>query len=470
MDLQSFVDRINSMTCAISVERKKDGGHGVIRIVTGNKAYIDSIEDPNHMSSSEMLNNKFIPNCEYTRYIPQDNNFEEICCTAALEGHPVHTYIHPERYSFWINVFVMPITSDDPNIGYCTYTQELTADPDAELMTNVSADVSSKVLKTCIKLRNPGAIHDNFNAVIEDIREICDSDHCCILITDKENQKCTVFGESIKAGSGTLPMDNFLDEKFYSITEQWPDAIAGSTCFIAKEESELEVLRKRAPLWYDSLKDAGVSSIVLFPLIYNEETMGYLWALNFDVNNTIKIKETLEISAFFLAAEISNYQLVDKLKVMSSVDLLTGVKNRNAMNTRVDCIVNGENRHRPVGIIFTDINGLKYTNDHEGHNAGDTLIRNAAEVLRMECGDMEIYRAGGDEFMIIVSDLDEEGFNNMVEALRKHSDNSDGVSFAVGGCYSPNKLDIRHAMHVADEQMYLDKERYYQKYPDHRRK
>ena len=74
MDLQSFVDRINSMTCAISVERKKDGGHGVIRIVTGNKAYIDSIEDPNHMSSSEMLNNKFIPNCEYTRYIPQDNN------------------------------------------------------------------------------------------------------------------------------------------------------------------------------------------------------------------------------------------------------------------------------------------------------------------------------------------------------------------------------------------------------------
>ncbi|MBQ1432586.1 MAG: GGDEF domain-containing protein, partial [Ruminococcus sp.] len=141
MELQSFVDRINSMTCAISVERKKDGGHGVIRIVTGNKAYIDSIEDPNHMSSSEMLNNKFIPNCEYTRYIPQDNNFEEICCTAALEGHPVHTYIHPERYSFWINVFVMPITSDDPDIGYCTYTQELTAAPDAELMTNVSADV-----------------------------------------------------------------------------------------------------------------------------------------------------------------------------------------------------------------------------------------------------------------------------------------------------------------------------------------
>ena len=470
MNLQDFVDRINAMTCALSVERKADGSHGTIRIVTGNKAYIDSIENPDHVSSSEMLNNKFVPNSEYTRYIPQDNNFEEIICCAALKGHPMHTYIRPERYPFWINVFVMPVISDEPDMGYCTYSMELSMKPDAELMTNLSAETSAKVLKTCVKLRDTGEIRERFDSVIEDIREICDSDHCCILITDKEKRRCSVLGESVKPGSGLAPMDTYLDENFYAITEQWPDAIAGSTCFIAKDKDELEVLRKRAPLWYDSLKAAGVNSIVLYPLIYNKETQGYMWSLNFDVENTTTIKETVELSTFFIASEISNYQLLDKLKVMSSVDLLTGVRNRNAMNTRVDCIVNGENKHKPVGIIFTDINGLKYTNDHEGHNAGDTLIRNAADVLRKVCGDMEIYRAGGDEFMIIVSDVDEASFNDMVETLKKHADYSDGVSFAVGGYYQPDKLDIRKAMHIADEQMYIDKERYYEQYPDRKRK
>ena len=46
MDLQQFVNQIDAMTCIMSVEEKKDGSCGEIRIVTGNKAYIDSIVHP----------------------------------------------------------------------------------------------------------------------------------------------------------------------------------------------------------------------------------------------------------------------------------------------------------------------------------------------------------------------------------------------------------------------------------------
>ena len=46
MDLKPFVDQIEAMTCIMSVEEKEDGSCGEIRIVTGNKAYIDSIENP----------------------------------------------------------------------------------------------------------------------------------------------------------------------------------------------------------------------------------------------------------------------------------------------------------------------------------------------------------------------------------------------------------------------------------------
>ena len=46
MNLQQFVDQFDTMTCILSVEKKEDGSCGEIRIVTGNRAYIESIENP----------------------------------------------------------------------------------------------------------------------------------------------------------------------------------------------------------------------------------------------------------------------------------------------------------------------------------------------------------------------------------------------------------------------------------------
>ena len=56
MDFQSLVDHMGAMTCVVSVERLENGGHGDIRIVTGNRAYLDSIERP--MGNVQMLTTK----------------------------------------------------------------------------------------------------------------------------------------------------------------------------------------------------------------------------------------------------------------------------------------------------------------------------------------------------------------------------------------------------------------------------
>ena len=76
MDLQKFVDCLDTMTCVMSVEMKEDGKRGDIRIVTGNKAYIDSIESA--WDGPQLMMNKFIPNSLYQNYFPKDLNFEEI--------------------------------------------------------------------------------------------------------------------------------------------------------------------------------------------------------------------------------------------------------------------------------------------------------------------------------------------------------------------------------------------------------
>ena len=64
MDFKSFVEMIGVMTCIISVETKDDGSYGEIRIVTGNQAYINSIEHSNP-EMPQMLTSKFVPNSLY---------------------------------------------------------------------------------------------------------------------------------------------------------------------------------------------------------------------------------------------------------------------------------------------------------------------------------------------------------------------------------------------------------------------
>ena len=46
MDFHEYLDACDSVTCIMSVEKKPDGGYGDIRIVSGNKAYIDSSSIP----------------------------------------------------------------------------------------------------------------------------------------------------------------------------------------------------------------------------------------------------------------------------------------------------------------------------------------------------------------------------------------------------------------------------------------
>ena len=473
MDFQSLVDQIEPMSCIISVETFPDGSYGNIRLVTGNKAYIRSIESKDVISSTQMLKNRFVPNSPYEDYIPKDLNFEDACYRCAILKRPYHTYIHPERYSFWIDMYMMPLVSNDANTGYCIYTQEFTAQENSERMSNISASVSAAVLQTCLKLKGAKDFEKTIEEVLSDIREICDADSCCVLLTDYKERKCTVLGQAVAPGVQIISFEEHMAQEFddfFDIVDTWQDTIAGSTCLIIKNHQEMEVLKERNPLWHFSLKKANVNSLVLFPLVYNDEILGYIWAVEFDTENAMKIKETLELTTRLIASEIANYQMMNRLAVMGTVDMLTGVRNRNAMNSRIDLLVRGDGKPERFGVIFADLNGLKQKNDREGHGAGDQLLKDAAALLSDVFHDAEIYRAGGDEFLIFAPDVPEHEIEARVERLRKEAGASEHISFALGMYYDSGEGDIRKAMRIADERMYKDKERYYKLLRERRRK
>lgn len=470
MDYQKFVDGFELTTCIISVERFPDGSYGNIRIVAGNKPYIDSIENPYNGAAAHMLNNKFIPGSPYEKYIPKDLNFEQTCYRCAFMKKPVHTYLKPDRFECWINQYIMPVESDDPNIGYCSYTLDITMEADTAIMTHLSASTASSVLETCIKLRGTNDFGQAINDVIGDICDLCDAKVCTLLIMDNDEKSCSILAEAnrteVSSGQGML-----VDDSFYDIASTWENTIAGSNCLIIQSEQDMKILEERNRKWHDSLVRAGVNTLVLFPLKHGDKTLGYIYALNFDPSRAQKIKETLELTTYFIASEIANHQLLKKLAVLSSMDLLTGIFNRNAMNGRVDRFVSGaEPTPKEYGIVFADLNGLKTVNDVEGHTAGDRLLVKAAEKLKSVFGDCDIYRAGGDEFMMIALHTPEEELEKRIEQLRKDSEDPEKISFALGLYYERDGGDIRDAMRLSDEKMYEDKQSYYKKYPERKRR
>ena len=460
MDFQSAVDAIDAMTCVVSVEKLGDDRYGDIRIVTGNKAYIDSIEKP--VPGTEMLTTEFVPNSLYTRYFTQDLNFEDYCYRSAVKKKCLHSYAHPDRMDLWFNMTFLPLGPDDGNICYCTYTMEINFEPSTERLSNVSGELASAVLETSLKLSGSRDFKATMDDVIKDIRELCESEYCCVFLLDEEQHTCRILCEDIVDWSDMPKRGNINDLNFYELARTWEDTIAGSNCLVVKNDQDMEVVRQRNQPWQESLVQFGVKTIVLFPIKFQNELLGYMWATNFAPENAGRIKETLELTTYVLGLEISSHLLLDKLRVLSTRDMLTGLLNRNEMNNRVENLRNGEmGDGKTIGVVFADLNGLKRVNDRGGHDAGDKLLKNAARAMRDVFCDEEAFRVGGDEFLALIIGASEQDVAAKIDELREAAKNYSDVVFAIGGCVAKDGEDLQRALRLSDELMYKDKSAYY---------
>ncbi|MDD5941091.1 hypothetical protein [Fibrobacter sp.] len=144
----------------------------------------------------------------------------------------------------------IPLESDNPNIGYCVYTQEISSEANTDLMTNHSAKISADVLKVCIKLRGAKDFRKTINEVMEDIRILCDARYCYVMLTDFKARSFSLFSESKRADADTRPSSTFFDKDFIDCAELWMESIAGSNCLIIKDEQDMEFVKERNPKWY----------------------------------------------------------------------------------------------------------------------------------------------------------------------------------------------------------------------------
>lgn len=98
-----------------------------------------------------------------------------------------------------------------------------------------------------------------------------------------------------------------------------------------------------------------------------------------------------------------------ELQHMAHHDALTGLPNRQLLADRMEqALVRAQRSHGKVAVLFLDLDGFKPINDEFGHEAGDAALRKVADRLREAVRQEDtLARVGGDEFVILLSDLND---------------------------------------------------------------
>ena len=143
---------------------------------------------------------------------------------------------------------------------------------------------------------------------------------------------------------------------------------------------------------------------------------------------------------------------------MSITDQGTGLMNRVAYEK---CLRKSDQRViAPAACIYIDANGLHEINNERGHEAGDQLLRAVAERLREQFPRDDLYRVGGDEFVVFPAPAAEAEYEARMRAVSESlAAQGHSISYGIAVCEAANGLS--DLVREADENMLKNKRRYY---------
>jgi diguanylate cyclase (GGDEF)-like protein/PAS domain S-box-containing protein len=158
-----------------------------------------------------------------------------------------------------------------------------------------------------------------------------------------------------------------------------------------------------------------------------------------------------------------------QLHFMATHDVLTNLPNRTVLNDRLrNALVRAKRYRQLVGILFVDVDNFKNINDMFGHDTGDIVLKEVADKLSISVRECDtVTRIGGDEFVIILTDLDDQsGSEVVVERIRAAFNrpltvgrHDIAVTLSIGGSIYPGHAEnVEDLYKCADLALYRVKE------------
>lgn len=297
-------------------------------------------------------------------------------------------------------------------------------------------------------------LDQTINAVLTQIGEFLVSDRAYVFEIKDELMNNTHEWTA----PGISPQLEKLQQLDLSLISDWMPFFEKNDCIII---DDVEQLQKTNPAAYATLHAQEITSLIAAPIFLDNKLAGYIGIDNYD-SEKIKNSSYLLLSmSIFLSYAIRHRNHVDMLHRLSYHDLLTNALNRNAFMDVLSQFRPGQ--YASAGIIYIDINGMKEINDFYGHHQGDKiLITTVAKVFNLFKPD-ELFRIGGDEFVIITYDLTETDFYEKFNLLRNIFCKKTNLPFSIatGSCWVKSPSDLNSLLQQADSAMYTDKKKFY---------
>ena len=157
------------------------------------------------------------------------------------------------------------------------------------------------------------------------------------------------------------------------------------------------------------------------------------------------------------------------LAELALTDALTGLANRRAIEAWAAHQLSGAARHGfPLWVVLADIDHFKSINDSYGHDAGDTVLKQFAKILKANTRSSDIAgRIGGEEFLQVLTHVDESGVQVVADRIRTQFGAEDfhfggrtagvTVSIGVAGFFGKEAPEFSQLLKRADVALYAAK-------------
>ena len=163
-------------------------------------------------------------------------------------------------------------------------------------------------------------------------------------------------------------------------------------------------------------------------------------------------------------------QAANRLNSKAYMDPGTGIHNRLFFDEYMESVLE---EGREVTLCYLDLDGLKYVNDHYGHNQGDNYIRSFVSLMKSSVRSTDIFaRIGGDEFCVVIPEVEKETaekkFAELLELFVAENKEEYPVSFSYGVVEIRRigkRMTLEEIIKTADAQMYECKRRNKERYP-----
>jgi two-component system cell cycle response regulator len=205
--------------------------------------------------------------------------------------------------------------------------------------------------------------------------------------------------------------------------------------------------------------EAGADDYITKPIDFAE--------LKARINSMLRIKRLQE------ALEERERELLEvneRLRHMSQTDGLTGLDNRRHIEERLrEMWEHSQRLHEPLACVMVDLDRFKSVNDTYGHQAGDAVLKQLAQILTRVAREIDrVGRYGGEEFMLLLPGTVLDAAVTFAERVRKevegHTFTFEGgslrrtASFGVSAVPHPRIGDCEALVRAADDALYVAKE------------